>query len=58
MEKRDENEIQKKTITDQSTYTIGSSKYIKKEERETTENKDGSILEVKQKFSLNEDDIK
>ena len=56
MEKRDENEIQKKTFTDQTTYTIGSTKYAKKGEREKTQNKDGSISDVKQTFSLDEED--
>lgn len=56
MEKRNENEIQKKTITDQSTYTIGSSKYVKKEETKIVQNKDGSISNVERKFSIDEED--
>jgi hypothetical protein len=55
METKTKNEIQKKTITEKSTYIIGYSKYVKKEERKINENKDGS-LNVEEKFSMEEEE--
>lgn len=54
METKNKNEIQTKTINDQSTCSIGYSKYVKKEEKKIFENKDGSILNVEVKYSIEE----
>lgn len=56
MEKRNENDIQKKTMIDNCNYNIGNTKYIKKEKKEINEDKYNSKLSVKEEYYLDEDE--
>lgn len=56
MEKRNDNNIQKKTMIDNCNYNIGNTKYIKKEKREINQDKDDSKLSVKEEYHLDEDE--
>jgi hypothetical protein len=56
MEEKNDNEIQKKIITDKIIDNIDSTEYGKKEEKTIIEKKNNSELEVKIKYSLKEEE--